>query len=98
MPSNVIIMDEEIACRGQLQQLLKRFDKARHGLNQQVLENKDKQNYKSIEILLKGDVEEALKELDGVMSTKGTVTYLRLMKNIHHAFLDESISSLKRLP
>ena len=31
------------------------------------------------------------------MSTKGTVVYLRLMRNIHHAFLDKSISLLQQL-
>ena len=97
MPSNVIIMGNEVACLGQLQQLLKRFDKSRHNLTQQVLKNKDKQNYKSIETLLKEDVVEALEDLGSIMSTKETVTYLWLMRNIQIAFLDKSISPIERL-
>ena len=44
-PSNIIIMGTEKACRVHLQQLLKNFDKSKHGLTQQILENKDEQNY-----------------------------------------------------
>ena len=89
-------MGDEVACRGQLQQLLKRFDKARHNLTQQVLKNKDKQNYKTIETLLKDDVVAALEDLGSIMSTKGTITYLWLMRNIQIDFLDKSISPIQR--
>lgn len=96
-PSNVIIMGIETACRAHLQQLLKIFDKSKHGLTQQILENKDKQNYESIEILLKEDLHKSLEETEKTMKTKGTITYLWLMRNIRDAFFDRGISPLKRI-
>ena len=95
-PSNVIVMGMEIACCGQLQQLLKCFEKTKHGLTEQILENKDKQNYKSIEILLNDDVTTSLEEIDNTMRTKGTVTYLWMMRNIRDTFLDRGISPLRQ--
>lgn len=98
MPSNIMALGTwEFACAGQLKQLLKHKGKVKHGLTQQALDNRDKQNYKAIEILLKDDVEKSLQELDGVMNTKGTVTYLWLMRSIRDSFLDKSISCLKRM-
>ena len=98
MPSNIMALGTwEFACAGQLKQLLKHQGKTKHGLTQQALDNRDKQNYKAIEILLNHDVEKSLQELDGVMNTKGTITYLWLMRSIRDSFLDKSLSCLKRL-
>ena len=97
MPSNIIVMGNEVACRGQFQELLKSFAKSKHGLTKQIIENKDKQNYKSIEILLKDEVTEALEEINSRMQTKGTITYLWTMRNIRDAFFDRGISPLKRI-
>ena len=72
---------------------MKCFEKTKHGLTQ-ILENKDKQNYKNIEILLNDDVTTSLEEIDNTMRTKGTVTYLWMMRNIRDAFLDRGISPL----
>ena len=55
-PSNLIILGKETACPGHLQQLLKYFSKSEHGLTQQALQNKDKQNHDSIETLVSDDV------------------------------------------
>ena len=99
-PSNVIVMGpDRFACRGHLHQVLQNFSKTSHGLSLQVLENKDKQNYKSIETLLKEDVVNALNDLEDtqVIDTKATVTYLWLMRNIRDTFFDRGINSLQRL-
>ena len=85
-------MGTEKASRVHAQQLLKNFDKSKHGLTQQILENKDKQNYESIEVLLKDDLLKSLEETEKKLKTKGTIRYLWLMRNIRDAFLDRSIS------
>ena len=51
--SNIIVLGDETACRGHLEQVLKKFSKSEHGLTSQIIENKDKQNYESIEVLVK---------------------------------------------
>lgn len=96
-PSNVIVMGTEVACRGHLHHLLKFFNKSRHGLTQQILENKDKQNYKSIDNLLNDEVKKCLFEKNDIMKTEGTITYLDMMRNIRDAFLDRGLTPLKRV-
>lgn len=56
-----------------------------------------KQNYSSIELLVKPSVEECLRELGQSMRTTGTVVYLRLMRDIRDSFFDKSLSPLRRL-
>ena len=96
-PSNLIVMGDEVACCGHLQHVLKSFQKSKHGLILQILENKDKQNYKSIECLLSDDVKKSLLEIDTTMKTQGTIAYLDMMRNIRDAFLDRGITPLKRV-
>ena len=62
-PSNLIVLGSETACRGHLEQILNDYSKEDHGLSAQVLQNKDKQNYQSVETLLGDGVENCLKEL-----------------------------------
>ena len=54
---DLIVFGSETACRGHLQHVLKSFSKSDHGLSPQVLENKDKQNYDSIQKLLGNGVQ-----------------------------------------
>ena len=93
-PSNLIALGDEVACRAHFVQVIKKFGKLEHGLTQQVLENKDKQNYSSIEVLLSSGVQKCL---ENVERTKGTLVYLWIMRNIRNAFFDKSISPLQRV-
>lgn len=86
MPSNVISIGSQVACRGHLLEVLKRFPKAKHRLSQRSLADKDKQNYSSINLLVKPCVEECLNELNTTMRTTGTVIYLRMMRDIRDSF------------
>ena len=96
-PSNLIVLGSETACRGHLQHVLKSFSKSDHGLSPQVLENKDKQNYDSIEKLLGNGVQVCLEKIKPELKTKGTIMYLWLMRNIRDAFFNKSISPLERI-
>ena len=95
-PSNLLSIGTEVACRGHLVEVLKRFSKEKHGLRQKAIDNKDKQNYSSIELLIKPSVAECLKELK-ISRSSGTVIYLSLMRDIRDCFFDQSICSLDRL-
>ena len=96
-PSNLIIIGVETACRGHLEYLLKAFPKSKHGLTHKMLENKDKQNYSSIEILISAGVKECLEIIEPTIKTKGTLIILWLIKNIRDTFFDKSISPLERI-
>ena len=96
-PSNLITIGDEVACRAHFAQGLKIFSKADHGLTQQMIDNKDKQNYSSIEVLLSHGVEECLTKMESKDRTKGTLVYLWLMRNIRDSFFDKSISPLQRV-
>lgn len=93
-PSNLIAIGDEVACRAHLVQVCNDYPKAEHGLTRQVLENKDKQNYSSIEVLLSTNVELSLQKVE---RSKGTLVYLWLMRNIRDAFFDKSITPLQRI-
>ena len=95
-PSNLLVLGDETACPGHLQQLLKSFSKAEHGLTQQALQNKDKQNYSSIENLLDEGVINCLKQMKD-QRTNGTIIYLWIMRNIRNSFFDKSLSPLERI-
>ena len=96
-PSNLIVIGDEVACRAHLVQVLKKFPKSDHELTQQIIENKDKQNYSSIEVLLSSGVEECLKKMECKERAKGTLVYLWIMRNIRDTFFDKSISPLQRV-
>uniref|UniRef100_A0A7M5X9S7 Uncharacterized protein n=2 Tax=Clytia hemisphaerica TaxID=252671 RepID=A0A7M5X9S7_9CNID len=98
-PSNLIVLGSETACRGHLEHVLDDFSKEDHGLSAQVLQNKDKQNYQSVETLLSDGVENCLKKLSikSKIQTKGTITYLWLMRNIKEAFFNKALSPVERI-
>ena len=96
-PSNILSFGMEIACRAHLVEVLQKFPKATHGLTQRSIDNKDKQNYSSIGLLVHPNVENCLKEINPTVKTSGTVIYLQLMRNIRDAFFDKSLPPLKRL-
>ncbi len=96
-PSNLIVFGSKTACRGPLDQILSSFPKEDHGLTHQILQNKDKQNYGSVEILLSEEVDSCLQRLSAKVETKGTKTYLWLMRNIRNAFFNKAISPVERL-
>lgn len=96
-PSNLIVMGDETACRGHLQKVLELYSKGEHQLSLQILENKDKQNYESIEHLVSEGVSECLSKLQEQYQTKGTIAYLWIMKCIRDAFFDKALSPIKRL-
>ena len=92
-PSNLIAIGHEVACNAHLVKVCNDYPKAEHGLTRQVLENKDKQNYSSIEVLLITNVEQRLQKVE---KGEGILVYLRLMRNICDAFFDKSITPLQR--
>lgn len=97
LTSNVLSIGTEVACRGHLiEVLLKRFPKGKHGLTQQAIDNKDKQNYGSIELLIQPGVAECLNELI-VSRSSGTVIYQSMMRDIGDCLFDKLICPLDRL-
>eukprot|EP00795_Rhopilema_esculentum_P015908 gene15908-7240_t len=82
LPSNILSIGAEVACRGHLVEVLKQFPKERRGLTQKSIDCKDKQNYLSIELLVSESVEKCLKESRCSLRTQGTVVYLQLMRDI----------------
>lgn len=96
-PSNLIVMGTETACRGHLQQVLSLHSKEEHQLTHQILENKDKQNYESIEHLVSNGVSNCLKTLQEKYNTKGTIVYIWMMRCIRDAFFDKALSPIRRL-
>ena len=97
MPSNILSIGAEVACRGHLVEILKEFPKEKHGLTQKSIDFKDKQNYSSIELLVSESVEECLRESGGTMRTQGTMIYLQLMRDIKNSMFDKSLKPIKRL-
>ena len=97
-PSNLIIIGSENASQSHLQYVYDTIDKEKHGLTQQCIDNKDKQNYGSIAILVSDEVQVCLQEVSKKLRTLGTKVYLGiLMRNIRDAFFDKTISPVKRL-
>lgn len=90
-------LGSEIACRGHLIEVIKQFEKAKHGLTYRSIDNKDKQNYTSIPLLVSQGVEDCLIELDSKLKTMGTRVYLRFMRDIRDTFFNKTLSPLKRL-
>ena len=72
-------LGSEIACRGHLIKVIKQFEKAKHFLTYRPIDNKDKQNYTSISLLVSQGVEDCLIELDSKLKTTGTRVYLGFM-------------------
>ena len=59
-PSNLIQLGAEIGCPSHLRKVCNDLPKKHHGLTKQVMDNKDKQNYVSIPILVGDDLKECL--------------------------------------
>ena len=96
-PSNLLALGCEVACRGHLTELLKGVKKEEHGLCQRTIDSKDKQNYSSIELLIRPCVTNCLRKLNDSLKVQGTIVYLEIMRDIRDAFFDRSISPLTRL-
>ena len=94
LPSNILILGNETACSTHMNLLVYEFSKEEHGLSLRCIDIKDKQNYSSIELMLKEGVFQCLLKLGKKVNTTGTIMYLDLMKNIRDAFLNKSISPL----
>ena len=96
-PSNIIVLGVESACRSHIQFIYNNVPKDRHGWTQQVIDNKDKQNYDSIAILVGDDVEECLTEASNTIRPTGTIIYLGLMRKLRDAHFEKGISPIKRV-
>ena len=90
-PSNLIVLGNETACRAHIQQLLEIFPKEKHNLTQRCIDNKDKQNYSSIPVLVGDGVKDCLEELNENSQNTGTL-YLQIMRQIITSTFDKSIS------
>ena len=79
-PSNLIVLGNKNATRSHLQYVYKNISKEKHMITQKVIDNKDKQNYGSIAILVSEDVENCLKACSDKIRPLGTIVYLTLMR------------------
>ena len=96
-PSNLIVLGNETACRAHVQQVFETFPKEKHNLTQRCIDNKDKQNYSSIPILVSDDVKDCLEQLNQSSQNTGTIMYLKIMRQILNAIFDKSLSQLERI-
>ena len=71
--------------------------KERHSLTQQVIDNKDKQNYGSIATLVGDDLKECLTEASSSIHPTGTIIYLSSMRCIRDAHFEKTMTPLKRV-
>ena len=71
--------------------------KSDHGLTREAINNKNKQNYASITLLIDEKVEQCLKQLDSKFNTQGTIVYLSIMRKIRDATFSKAISPPKRI-
>ena len=71
--SNLIVLGFENACRSHIQYLYDNIPKERHGLTQQCIDNKDKQNYPSIATLVGDDLKDCRNEVSNSVRTTGTI-------------------------
>ena len=90
-PSNLIILGAENAGLAHLQYIYDNILKERHGLSQQTIDNKDKQNYGSIATLVSDDVKCYLDEVNDKIHVLGTIVYLHLMRSIRDANFDKCL-------
>ena len=96
-PSNITVFGAESCLVRHLQFIYKKFNKDRHGLTQQMINNKDKQNYSSIAVLVGDDVKECLEEVPHIIRPKGTTIYLGLMRKIRDAHFEKGLSPVERV-
>ena len=96
-PSNLIALGDFAACPSHFDTLLCKVEKARHGLTRRAVDNKDKQNYQTLTLLLHQNVESCLHELDATYTTKGTIVYLKLKRNIRDASFNKALHRKERI-
>lgn len=94
--SNLIIVGTTNAGVSHIQYVYDHIPKDQHGLSQRAIDNKDKQNYKSIAALVGDDLEHCLLQVNSKISALGTIIYLRCMRAIRDANFDKTLSPLKR--
>ena len=70
---------------------------AKHNLTQCCIDNKDKQNYSSIPVLIVDRVKDCLDELNENSQNTGTLVYLQIMRQIITSIFDKSISPFDRI-
>ena len=95
--SNLIVIGNKVACPSHLKTLINDIPKSDHGLTREAINNKDKQNYASITLLIDEKVEQCLKQLDCKFNTQGTIVCLSIMRKIRDATFNKAISPLKRI-
>ena len=96
-PSNIIVLGVESPCRSHIQYVYNNIPKERHGFTQQVIDNKDKQNYGSIATLVGDDLNECLTEASSSIHPTRTIIYLSLMRCIRDARFEKTMTPLKRV-
>lgn len=96
-PSNLTVIGTETAGVAHLKYLVDQLPKERHGLSHQMINNKDKQNYQSIATLVGEDVESCLSEVSVKIRATGTITYLKIMRNIRDSTFDKTLSPIERI-
>ena len=96
-PSNLVVLGTEVACPFHLIQLIQEIPKARYGLTKKAVDNKDKQNYSSIAMLVDEKVETCLNELSHKFKTYGTVVYITIVRSIRDATFDKSLAPIKQI-
>ena len=95
--SNLLVLGDETACRAHLQYLANNVDKDKHGLTARCIDQKDKQNFDNVAMLVSHDVTNSLEDCKKVMGTQGTIFYLQIMRDVRDAFLDKSLSPIMRI-
>ena len=93
--SNLLEIGTETACWAHLQYLVKNEPKSVHGLTVRCIDQKDKQNFESVSFLVSDKVLQSLETCK--QRTKGTIFYLKLMRNIRDAFLNKALSPIHRI-
>lgn len=66
-------------------------------MNLRAIDVKDKQNYKSIEVILNESASRCLLQLNDKIDITGTIGCLSLMRNLRDAFLNKEISPSERV-
>lgn len=94
-PSIVMYMGNEIVSNVHIQMLLEKVDKEIHGLVYFDISPEDRQNFSSLEKLLKFRVIDSLEK--NVPNSKGTIMYLQLCKQITSSYLDIDLDPIERI-
>lgn len=93
-PSIMLPMGRYLAGSHHLKILFDTFAKDQHGIRQQDLNHRDKQNFDAVTRITSPSV---LALLENFPDAKGTLKYLQLLRNFMDAFLDKGLSPLERI-